>query len=80
MVATVELNNGLKIEQIGFGTWQSAPGEVKAAVEAALNAGYRHLDLAKVYQNQVSLRFPLPLEKRRKLTKNSYLFVAERSW
>lgn len=52
MVATVELNNGLKIEQIGFGTWQSAPGEVKAAVEAALNAGYRHLDLAKVYQNQ----------------------------
>jgi len=57
MVATVELNNGLKIEQIGFGTWQSAPGEVKAAVEAALNAGYRHLDLAKVYQNQVSFYF-----------------------
>ncbi|GAA6020796.1 hypothetical protein JCM11491_004655 [Sporobolomyces phaffii] len=52
MVSSVTLNNGLDIQQIGFGTWQSAPGEVKAAVEAAIKAGYRHLDLAKVYQNQ----------------------------
>ncbi|GAA5824900.1 hypothetical protein JCM10212_001636 [Sporobolomyces blumeae] len=55
MVATVKLNNGNSIQQIGFGTWQSAPGEVKAAVEAAIKAGYRHLDLAKVYQNQVEV-------------------------
>ena len=48
MVATATLNNGLKVQQIGFGTWQSAPGEVRAAVEAAIKAGYRHLDLAKV--------------------------------
>jgi L-glyceraldehyde reductase len=37
---------------LGFGTWQSEPGQVKAAVLEALKAGYRHLDLAKVYGNQ----------------------------
>ena len=38
--------------QLGFGTWQSAPGQVGEAVYEALKAGYRHLDLATIYQNQ----------------------------
>lgn len=37
---------------MGFGTWQAEPGQVEAAVFEALKAGYRHLDLAKVYGNQ----------------------------
>jgi L-glyceraldehyde reductase len=37
---------------LGFGTWQAEPGQVGAAVLEALKAGYRHLDLAKVYGNQ----------------------------
>ncbi|KAH6603687.1 hypothetical protein Trco_008462 [Trichoderma cornu-damae] len=49
---TVTLNTGAKIPQIGYGTWQAAPGEVGAGVFEALKVGYRHLDLAKVYGNQ----------------------------
>ncbi|KAF5006039.1 hypothetical protein FDECE_7551 [Fusarium decemcellulare] len=49
---TVTLNSGHKIPVIGYGTWQSAPGEVGTGVYEALKAGYRHLDLAKIYQNQ----------------------------
>lgn len=49
---TATLNTGAKIPTLGFGTWQSAPGEVGNAVYEALKAGYRHLDLAKIYQNQ----------------------------
>ncbi|RFU75305.1 nadp-dependent glycerol dehydrogenase [Trichoderma arundinaceum] len=49
---TVTLNTGHKIPQIGYGTWQAAPGEVGAGVYEALKVGYRHLDLAKVYGNQ----------------------------
>ncbi|KAF1832497.1 Aldo/keto reductase [Decorospora gaudefroyi] len=48
----VTLNTGAKIPQLGFGTWQAEPGQVGAAVLEALKAGYRHLDLAKVYGNQ----------------------------
>ncbi|KAL6362075.1 hypothetical protein LRP88_05559 [Fusarium phalaenopsidis] len=48
----VLLNSGHKIPQLGYGTWQSSPGEVALGVFEALKVGYRHLDLAKVYGNQ----------------------------
>lgn len=35
-----------------MGTWQSKPSEVTQAVEAALKAGYRHLDTAAAYGNE----------------------------
>ncbi|KAH0040867.1 aldehyde reductase-like protein, partial [Aureobasidium melanogenum] len=49
---TVKLNTGASIPQLGFGTWQAEPGQVEAAVYEALKAGYKHIDLAKVYGNQ----------------------------
>lgn len=48
----VILNTGQKIPLLGFGTWQSAPGQVGEAVLEALKTGYRHLDLATIYENQ----------------------------
>lgn len=47
-----ELNNGTSIPAIGFGTFQSKPDEVGEAVEAALKAGYRHIDGASIYGNE----------------------------
>ncbi|EFQ34002.1 aldo/keto reductase [Colletotrichum graminicola] len=47
-----KLNTGAEIPTLGYGTWQSAPGEVSVGIYEALKAGYRHLDLAKIYQNQ----------------------------
>lgn len=52
----VTLKNGVKIQSIGFGTWQAADGEVAYnAVKTALECGYRHLDCAAIYRNEASL-------------------------
>jgi len=52
---TFTLNTGAKIPAIGLGTWQSKPNEVKFAVEAALRAGYRHIDTALAYGNEAEV-------------------------
>lgn len=49
------LNTGYKLPGIGYGTWQAKEGEAEAGIFEALRIGYRHLDLAKVYRNQVEI-------------------------
>jgi 2,5-diketo-D-gluconate reductase A len=51
-VPTVELNNGVRIPQFGFGVFQIPPEETAGTVRTALDAGYRHLDTAQMYQNE----------------------------
>jgi alcohol dehydrogenase (NADP+) len=46
------LSNGANMPYIGLGTWQAKKGEVGAAVAAALDAGYRHIDCAACYGNE----------------------------
>ena len=49
---TVTLNNGVAMPMVGFGVFQIPQDETQAAVEAALEAGYRHLDTAASYGNE----------------------------
>ncbi|MEU8635754.1 aldo/keto reductase [Amycolatopsis sp. NPDC048633] len=51
-VPAVELNNGVRIPQFGFGVFQIPPEETAQAVRSALEAGYRHLDTAQLYRNE----------------------------
>jgi len=52
----VLLNNGLKMPLLGIGTWQTKNGETAYnAVRIALDAGYRHIDTARVYGNEESV-------------------------
>lgn len=51
----VTLNNGLKMPQLGFGVWKITDEEATVAVENAFEAGYRSIDTAKVYGNEVGV-------------------------
>jgi diketogulonate reductase-like aldo/keto reductase len=50
------LNDGRRIPQLGLGVWQIRSGATcEAAVLAALEAGYRHIDTASFYGNEESV-------------------------
>jgi 2,5-diketo-D-gluconate reductase A len=51
-VPTLQLNNGIDIPQLGFGVFLVPADEVVAPVRAALDAGYRLIDTAKLYDNE----------------------------
>jgi 2,5-diketo-D-gluconate reductase A len=51
-VPKITLNNGAEIPQLGFGVFQIEPDDTKAATEAALEIGYRHIDTAQMYGNE----------------------------
>ncbi|HSS23263.1 MAG TPA: aldo/keto reductase [Mycobacterium sp.] len=51
-VPTIELNDGVRIQQLGFGVFQINPNETAAAVRTALDIGYRHIDTAEMYGNE----------------------------
>lgn len=46
------LNNGVQIPLLGFGTYEIAPAQTKAAVLTAFQAGYRLIDTAQYYRNE----------------------------
>jgi 2,5-diketo-D-gluconate reductase A len=51
-VPGVSLADGVEIPQVGFGVFQIPNEDTQAAVEAALEAGYRHIDTAAAYRNE----------------------------
>ncbi|MFD9716252.1 aldo/keto reductase [Streptomyces sp. NPDC059076] len=51
-VPSITLNNGVAMPQLGFGVWQVPDDEAEQAVTTALEAGYRSIDTAAVYENE----------------------------
>jgi diketogulonate reductase-like aldo/keto reductase len=50
------LLTGARIPQVGLGVWQSPKGDVTSgAVREALRIGYRHVDTATIYGNEVDV-------------------------
>lgn len=48
----LELNNGIKIPQLGLGVWKASDEEAEFAVQTAIDCGYRLIDTAMVYGNE----------------------------
>lgn len=51
-VPRLGLNNGVLIDQLGFGLYKVPPSDAAGLVTMALEAGYRHFDTAAMYGNE----------------------------
>ncbi|GMS79262.1 hypothetical protein PENTCL1PPCAC_1437 [Pristionchus entomophagus] len=52
-IPSIALNTGAKLPLFGLGTWQALNAEeLKVALRVALDAGYRLIDTAEIYQNE----------------------------
>ncbi|MBT2530293.1 MULTISPECIES: aldo/keto reductase [Streptomyces] len=49
---SLTLNNGVEMPQLGFGVWQVPDDEAEKAVGTAIQAGYRSIDTAAIYENE----------------------------
>lgn len=74
---TVQLRSGAAIPQVGLGVWQTPAGAAtREAVAAALDAGYRHIDTARVYRNEADVGAAV----RASSVPRDQLFVTTKLW
>ena len=78
-VRSITLHTGAEMPLVGFGTWLSSADVAKTAVSTAIDVGYRHVDCAFTYYNQVGIGAALN-EKMKGLLTRRDLFIASKLW
>src|SRR5690242_2037564 len=68
--------NGVRIPQIGLGTWELRGGVCSKMVAEALKLGYRHIDTAEMYGNEEAVGEGI----RRSGIARSEIFVTTKVW
>lgn len=78
-VKAIKLASG-SMPQLGFGTWRSEPGKVKAAVQVAIASGYRHIDAAWIYGNEAEVGAGISESLKEHGLDRSSLWVTSKLW
>ncbi|KFA94196.1 aldo/keto reductase [Archangium violaceum] len=73
---SIQLNDGRSIPQVGLGVWQSSNEQAALAVRTALEAGYRHVDTAAIYDNEKGVGEGL----RASGVKREEVFITTKLW
>lgn len=74
---TVTLANGVKMPYFGLGVFKTKEGkEVIDSVTYALDAGYRHIDTAAIYQNEEGVGLAIEQNK----TNRKDIFLTSKVW
>jgi alcohol dehydrogenase (NADP+) len=67
------------IPQLGLGTWYVLKNTSEVVAEAIVN-GYRHIDCAKAYENQVEIGKGIKLGLERSGLKREDLWITSKLW
>lgn len=73
---TFLLKNQVEIPAIGFGTYKTADGEDAAIIRQTLEAGYRYLDTASMYENESAIGQAI----QESGIPREYLFLCSKVW
>ncbi len=77
---TLRFTNNDTIQSIGLGTWKATGETVKTAVIEAINAGYRHIDTAAIYGNEIEIGEALAEVFKTGKIKREDLFITSKLW
>ncbi len=77
---TLNFRNNDEMPAIGLGTWKATGEEVKKAVKEALNAGFRHIDTAAIYQNEIEIGQALKEVFDEGEIKREDVFITSKLW
>lgn len=77
---TATLNDGHKIPMIALGTWAALGGESERAVKDAIDAGYRHIDTAFLYANEVEVGNAVRAKIDEGVIKREDIFITTKLW
>lgn len=73
---TIKLNNGVMMPQVGYGVYQVSPSEAERCVSDALSVGYRLIDTAQAYGNEVGVGAAI----KKSGLKRDEVFIVDKIW
>ncbi|XP_035274545.1 aldo-keto reductase family 1 member B1 [Anguilla anguilla] len=77
---TIFLNDGTRMPLLGLGTWKASTEVAQQAIEAAIAAGYRHIDTAYSYRNEVELGRAIHAKIKQGIISRKDMFIVSKLW
>jgi alcohol dehydrogenase (NADP+) len=77
---TITLASGDAVPAIGLGTWKISEDEAFGVVQTAIESGYRHIDCARIYENEVPIGRGLEFCLRSGVIDRDSLWITSKLW